>query len=73
MRACTQAMTLPKYTSTVLSRALKTEMGAYTELASRYTGKTTSPELPALVAKHQAEFQTVRCIRAKGLGFRERS
>jgi hypothetical protein len=38
---------------------VKTEAAPYTELANRYTGKTSTPDLAAIVAKHQAEFQQV--------------
>jgi len=51
---------LPKYTPNSLTRAVKSEAVPYTEVANRYTGKTSTPDLAAIVAKHQAEFQAVR-------------
>ena len=59
-------MPLPKYTSSVLTRALKIEVVPYTDLASRYTGKTATLELPAIVTKHLAEYQAVRYLQTLG-------
>ena len=61
-----QVLPLPKYMSTASSRAIKTDMHAYMELANRYSGKSSSPELAALVSKHQAEFLAVRRSRSQG-------
>ena len=55
-----QVQSLPKYTPNSLTRAVKSEAVPYTELANRYTGKTSTPDLAAIVAKHQAEFHAVR-------------
>lgn len=61
-RCTVQVQSLPKYTPNSLTRAVKSEAVPYTELANRYTGKTSSPDLAAIVAKHQAEFQAVRNV-----------
>lgn len=60
---------LPKYTPNSLTRAVKSEAVPYTEVANRYTGKTSTPDLAAIVAKHQAEFQAVRSCSDRSIVF----